>query len=257
MAGLLQTLGVAEVEIAPLRAVTDPGAPDPAQAAAYRQFWQGHGIQIRAMQALLFGCEGAALFEDAAQRQRLVARLTGVIELAARLGARRLVFGSPGQRKRGSRVEAELAAIATEVFGGLGHLAARDDICLCIEPNPPVYGCDWVTTASEGAAIVRAVGEPGFGLHLDTAGMWLAGDDGPQAVSAFMDVLRHVHLSAPQLGPVQRGGDVSHGAVLSALAAAGYDQTVSIEMRALAGESNLPQVAEALGYVQSLMASFH
>lgn len=254
VAKALQAAGVTQVEIAPMRAVPQPWQPDPAQARQYRNWWQDHGISVVAMQALLFGRDGLALFEEAEKRQRTREHLLGVFDLAALLGAQRLVFGSPGQRKRGQRPEAEVWEIAVEFFRDLGHEAARRGTCLCIEPNPPQYGCDWVTDAATGARLVREVASPGFGLHLDAAGMHMAGDDGPQSLRSARDVLRHVHFSAPQLQHVHRSTGVDYPALAAALRDSGYTATVSIEMRNQPDRSNLPYVLESVAFVQQLVA---
>ncbi len=254
VARLLEAQGVAHIELAPLRAVTTPWAPDREEATRCRAFWAQHGMQIHALQALLFGRDGLALFEAPEARARMLDHLRGVLQLAQWLGAQRLVFGSPGQRRRNGLSVTDAGQIAADFFGQVGALAQQHGTQVCIEPNPEAYGCDFVTTAAQGEALVRAVHHPGFGLHLDAAGMHLAGDDGPQAVCRGIDVLGHFHISAPQLGHVDRSVPIDYAALLAALGQVGYAGCVSIEMRAEPQRSNLGGVAEAVGYMQQLLA---
>jgi sugar phosphate isomerase/epimerase len=58
--------------------------------------------------------------------------------------------------------------------------------------------------------------------------MTLAGDPPVETISAGFDVLRHFHVSEPQLGAVGTG-PVRHADFAAGLA--GYDGWVSIEMR--------------------------
>ncbi len=254
VARLLAALGVARIELAPLRAVATPWQPDKDEALRCRAFWAAHGMQIDALQALLFGRDGMALFETPEARAKMLEHLRGVLQLAEWLGARRLVFGSPGQRRRGQLTVNAAHEIAVAFFREVANIAEKHGACLCIEPNPPTYGCDFVTTAAEGAALVRAVDSPGFGLHLDAAGLYLAGDDGAQSIHDSMDLLGHFHASAPQLGHVNRASPVDVPALLAALASRRYAGDVSIEMRAEPQRSNLARVAESVGWLQEQMA---
>jgi sugar phosphate isomerase/epimerase len=156
--------------------------------------------------------------------------------LAAGLGANRLVFGSPGNRRRGDLSVEQADEIAVEAFARLGAEAAELGVCFCIEANPVDYKCDYLTDAVASTAFVRAVDSPGVRLHLDTACMALAGDDAAERVQAGADVLAHVHLSAPQLGEVGPDGPVDHEAVAAALRAVDYDGHVSVEMLPTAGD---------------------
>src|SRR5262245_32307461 len=101
---------------------------------------------------------------------------------------------------------------------------------LCIEPNPPAYGCNFVTNSSEGLALVRAVDAPGFGLHLDAAGMVLAGEDPLAAIVAARSYLHHFHASEPQLAPLVPAG-IDHARIGRTLRRVGYDGWVAVEMR--------------------------
>jgi len=256
MARLLAACGVDAVEVAPTRLWPQPLDASSQDVDAYVQLWQSAGVSIVSMQALLFGRPDLQLFADSASRQATRAYLAGIAQLAARMGATKLVFGSPGNRKVGELDRATAWEIACSFFAAAGRDAAEAGVQLCIEPNPPAYGCDFVTTAAEGLALVQAVAEPGFGLHLDAAGLQLAGDDPAASVLACAGSVCHVHWSAPQLGRIQRGGPVDYAAMLGALRQTNYSGMVSLEMRtALQAGDNRPYVAETIGFVQQLLAA--
>lgn len=255
VARLLTAMGVDAVELAPGRAVADPANATEAQAVARRDWWAAQGVQVVALQALLFGQTGLALFEADAARHAMARHLHKILQLAAWLGARRLVFGSPGQRKRGAMPHEQAMEIATAFFRDLGQRAADLGVQLCIEPNPPHYGCDFVTTSVQGRELVQRVDSPGFGLHLDAAGIALAGEDPSQAVrGAGVESIRHFHLSAPDLGHVDRSCGIDYARLLGTLRDLGYPGYVSIEMRQREGTANLPFVAESLGFIAGLLA---
>ena len=224
--------GFSSLEVAPTRLWADPLAQDAHEVAAARAAVEAAGLRIVALQSLLFGRPDLQLFADEPARRRLHEHLLGMARLAAGLGATRLVFGSPGNRRRGELPVAEADGIAVELFARLGAEAADLGVCFCIEANPVDYRCDWLTDAVASTAFVRAVDSPGVRLHLDTACMALAGDDAAARVQEGADVLAHVHASAPQLGAVGPDGPVDHEAVAAALRAVDYEGHVSVEMLA-------------------------
>lgn len=254
MARLLAGCGVDAVEVAPTRLWPKPLEASPAEIDAYVDVWRRAGVEVVSMQALLFGRPDLQLFADPDSRQQTLSYLAGIARLAARMGARKLVLGSPGNRKVGERDRTEVWEIACDFFRSAGRDAAAAGVQLCIAPNPPAYGCDFVTTAAEGLALVEAVAEPGFGLHLDAAGLHLAGENLAAAVRMCRHVLGHVHLSAPQLGRIQRDAGVDYPAFVAALREVGYPGLLSLEMRMADPQGdNRPFVAELVGYVQQVM----
>ncbi|HSW98833.1 MAG TPA: sugar phosphate isomerase/epimerase family protein [Candidatus Saccharimonadales bacterium] len=248
----LQELGVRYVEIAPTKVWDDPLHVPDAQVAEYLDFWKQHGITVVAFQSMLFTRPDLKLFEGDENRAETLAYLQEFIRLAGRMDAGVLVFGSPKNRQRGKMPEAEATKIAREFFGALGDTAKAQGTRFCIEPNAPQYNCDFVTTADAGMSLVRAVHNPGFGLHLDIACMVLAGDDVPASIHAAKDVMQHFHISSPMLEAVADLPDVPHCAAAEALRQTGYDKFVSIEMKPGEPGTNIQRVADAVRFAQSV-----
>jgi sugar phosphate isomerase/epimerase len=236
------------VEVAPTKIWPAPLAAPPETLDTYRRFWNEQGIGIVSLQALLFGQPELLIFRDPETRRRTVEYLRGIIALAARLGARILVFGSPANRRVNGLGPTRALAIALDFFREVGECAQSHDTAFCIEPNPPAYGCDFIRTAAEGSELVRAVGHPGFRLHLDVSAMTLNGEDYERAIEESFDCLEHFHVSEPHLAMV---GETStdHGRVARCLRRLGYKGWVSIEMRSRPGTSNIPAVESALDFV--------
>lgn len=238
--------GFTGVEVVPGR-MPAPEASD-SQVVAARAFWESRGIGIVAMQALLFGHPELTIFGPAETRRRTRDHLSSIIRLGGRLGAKALVFGSPKNRARGAMPLDQAQAIAVDFFGELGAIAAAAGTCLCLEPNPPQYGADFCTDSIEALQLVERVASPGFGLHLDSACALLAGEQLAPRIRASAHVLRHVHVSEPQLGPVGPGGTADLPALGAALREIDYGGFVSIEMKA-SPEGNAAAVERALRHV--------
>ncbi|MEX1025333.1 MAG: sugar phosphate isomerase/epimerase [Planctomycetota bacterium] len=265
VAKLLQARGITGVEIAPGR-IAPPGltaartgvAPSELtddEVLRYRSFWGDHNIEVVAMQALLFGQPDLQVFGDASDRRALVRYLTRIVAIGGLAGAKALVFGSPKNRRVDGLTANEIEARSREVFRELGAIAVDHGTCLCIEPNPPEYGCNWITSAAEAKALVDRIDHPGFGLHLDAAALHLANEDAALLRSMASEA-RHFHVSEPELAPVGAPtSPVPHASFAAALGDARYANWISIEMRQPAPDaSNLPALTAALDFTATTYA---
>ena len=245
IAAVLQSFDVRGVELAPTKIWPDFTQVPEADLVAYRAFWQRQGIRIVALQSLLFGQPELVIFRDQETRFKLLAYLRRVMHIAAQLGAQILVFGSPRNRLRNDLGAQESQAIAVEFFHQVGKLAAQHDVYFCIEPNPVAYGCDFICTATEGVALVRAVNHPHFRLHLDAGGMTLSEESYLASICASRELLAHFHISEPQLAIIG-DGHTDHATIVSALRQIAYDHWVSIEMLNKTSLPNPQAVHQAL-----------
>lgn len=203
VAAVLRDAGVQAVEIAPTKVWPKPLEASLDDVRQYRRTWEDRGLRIAAMQSLLFGQPDLRVLGSGDEQRETIAYLKRITEIAAELGAGPLVFGSPRNRLRGSMPINEAMDRCAPLFRELGDYADGVGACVCLEPNPPQYGCDFIITSDEGAELVRMVDSPGFALHLDLTCMVMAGEDPHQALARHRDLVRHSHVSAPKLGPVQ------------------------------------------------------
>lgn len=228
--------GMTGLEIAPalfFHAAEDPFVPSETVAAEALAEIAAYGLSLVSMQSLLFGVSGAAMFDGEEARTRLHAGMLRAIALAGRFGIPNLVFGSPGQRRIPHGMDrAEAEDIAVELFQDLGQHAQAAGTSIAMEANPVGYGTNFLNTLSETVAFVARVDYPTIVPILDLGAMHMNDDFArvPDLVYGLMPRLNHVHVSEPQLAPAP-GPDTEIVPVLTALAAAGYDKAVSIEMK--------------------------
>jgi sugar phosphate isomerase/epimerase len=227
---LLRYSGVSGIEVAPTRLWPDWQGADAVTAEVVRDKFAQIGFEIPALQAILFGKPELKLFSDDESQQQLIDHLSLTIVLARSLGARVLVFGSPRNRQRGELSMQEAMSQAEGFFRKIGHLAEQAGVKVCIEPNPQDYHCNFITRWNEAAELVRCVDHPGFGLHLDSGCIHMAGDDAAEAIKTTIDLINHFHISEPKLSGFS-SPQIDHLRIGQALAKAGYAGWVSIEMR--------------------------
>lgn len=245
VAECLRGMKIKGVEIAPTVVWDSPLTATNSEITDYRHFWQSYGIRIVAMQALLFGREDLTIFDNAEKRNDTREYLFGMMRLANRLGAKILVFGAPKNRRRGERCQAEIEEIAVPLFRELGRRASEIGVSFCIEPNPSAYQCDFVTSSEEGIELVRKVGCKGFRLHLDAAAMTLSGENIETSIGNSFRLLRHFHISEPNLATIGTGG-VDHAKCADVLRRLGYKHWISIEMKRQMGGSCVEQIVKAI-----------
>ncbi|MEE4155023.1 MAG: sugar phosphate isomerase/epimerase family protein [Erythrobacter sp.] len=245
---IMAEAGMTGLEIAPglfFHAAEDPFAPDPASAHQALAEMADAGLALVSMQSLLFGVEGAALFEGEEARHRFELGMIRAIELAGRFGIPNLVFGSPRQRQVPEGVAMETAlGQANELFAALGDRALAVGTRIAIEANPAAYGTNFLTTLGEAFAFVERVDHPAITAILDLGAMHMNGEfeEVPARVAAIGARLSHVHVSEPQLAPAPAPGRAL-GPAFKALEAVGYQGAVSIEMKR--SERGLADVREA------------
>lgn len=249
-ADLLASLNITGVEAAPGKISPTPLTLTKQQAQQYRQLWNRKGIEIVAMQALLFGRADLTLFESESKRAETLAYLKQMITLTAWLGAKRAIYGAPKNRKKGNLTNEQAEAIAIPFFRELGNHAQNLGVSFCIEHNPKEYETDFVNTPGEALKLVEKVSSPGFGLHLDAGALILTGET-PEQVEDLARHARHFHASQPQLTPLTGENESKHAAFAQALRNAHYPGWVSIEMRASATNgSELETVKRAVDFAQ-------
>ena len=235
IADVLRRAGVGGVEIAPTKWRERPLEASSGDIAAYRRAWADRGLPIVSIQSLLFGRPDLQLFGNEHSRTAMLDYLRRIIELSAALGARTLVFGSPKNRIRASLPMANALDVAREFFRSVGAHAREHGVIVCVEANPPAYGCDFITTTADAVDLCRAVDDAGIRINADLGGMTMSNENLSDALRAAAPFLGHFHASEPNLAPL--GAAADHAAAAAALEAIKYAGWVSIEMRA-AGNAN-------------------
>ncbi|MCP5462246.1 MAG: sugar phosphate isomerase/epimerase [bacterium] len=251
VASVLKEYGVSGIEIAPTKVWQNPIDVPEREVNEYKKFWEQRGFQIVAFQAVLFGHPELTIFENQTTRDATIAYLTKIIHLAKKLGAQVLVFGSPKNRLIGNLAKDEVEKISRGFFSRIGSIASKNGVYLCIEPNPKEYNSDFITNGHDAVELVKMVGSPGFGLHLDTACMTLSGDDVEAVISQGAPYMKHFHVSEPYLGQVGNGG-VDLPRFTSALKKVDYPHWISIEMKEQNSPFDIESIRQAVESVKKL-----
>jgi sugar phosphate isomerase/epimerase len=199
---LLVKYGIRNVEVAPTRygAWDDEGVAGRISAAA-----KVHGLDVCSLQAVYFN-KDCGVFDDD-DGAAFEAHFADVLKLAKSTGARKIVFGSPRNRKLQGKYadEASAMALAAVVFGRIARVAEGLDagIVVCFEPNSAKYGCDFVTKASHALDLVRRVNHPQLKINLDTGNARMEDEYVSDIVKGNEGDIGHIQVSMPFLEPLQ------------------------------------------------------
>ncbi len=227
---VIKECGSSGVEIAPSKLWPEPVRSTKEERRRYRSLAWDNGLEIPAIQALLYTRRDLGLFLSPEIEEETIEYLKRLCELASDLGAKVLVFGSPGNRKRGAMPTEDAFSKAASFFSRLAASAERLGVCVCIEPLRPDE-TDFITKAADGARLAAMVDNPGFGLHLDAKAVAAEGSDYADLIKGVKGKFSHFHINDPDLREVNSTGTVDHFAMGKALRQSGYDRYVSIEMR--------------------------
>jgi D-psicose/D-tagatose/L-ribulose 3-epimerase len=251
-----RAIGYDGLEIAPFTLSDEPHLLSSLQRAHVRRAASDAGIAITGLHYLMLAPRALSITSlDAAQRTRTVDVMRRLCELAADLGARTLVHGSPAQRRLEPGLEADGRKWGAECFAAVADTALRAGVTYCIEPLAPPDN-QFIHTVTEAAAIVRTIGSPAVRTMLDCSAAARA------ETQSIPDLLRHwlptglvahVHLNDPnRRGPGE--GELMFAPILRALSAGGYGGTAAIEPFIYQPDGRTC-AARAIGYVRGLLAA--
>lgn len=245
VARLLKQHGITAIDIAPGKYFPEPAKATAEEIIRVKNWWSEHDIEITGMQALLFGTTGLNVFGSAESREKLLTHLHGVCRIGAGLGATRIVFGSPKNRDRSGLSDQEALDIAIPFFRELGDIAQAAGVTICLEPNPPCYGANFMTTSKDTIEVVRLVAHPAIRMQLDTGALTINNEDPLAILQDCAPWIGHVHLSEPDLLPLGDGG-TAHEQMAAAVIQYLPTHVATIEMVATKSEAHLISIERAV-----------
>jgi sugar phosphate isomerase/epimerase len=251
VAELLKRYGVDAIDIAPGKYFPDPSKAADEEIARVKRWWAERDIEITGMQALLFGASGLNVFGSPDIQDAMLQHLAAVCRIGAGLGATRLVFGSPKNRDRTGLSDEQTAGMAIAFFRRLGDIAQPYGVMFCLEPNPPCYGANFMTTSAQTAEVVRHIAHPALRMQFDTGAITINDEDPSVILQNSATLIGHIHASEPGLVPLGNGS-ADHARFAACLRRRLPGHIVSIEMLATSDEPHLVSIERALGVAARL-----
>lgn len=255
IAQLLRAHGIHLIDLAPGKFLKGAALTDHEVIARERTWWQERGFSFAGMQSLLFGTSGLNVFGSPEVQVRLLQHLEQVCILAAELELKPLVFGSPKNRDCSSLSDSAAQDMALEFFTRLGAIAQKHGVIICLEPNAPQYGTNFLVTTEEAATFIQELNHPSIKLQIDTGTIW-ANHEAPEQLTSVLNWAGHVHFSEPSLKPLgTQLTPADYATVAKQLNS--WHHPITIEMLTSSRESAPQEISAALDLMTSAFMGAH
>lgn len=230
------------IEIAPTRIFPEKPYSDLERVGHFKEaLHANYGLQVVSMQSICFG-RSEAIFNSEAERASLLGYIKQSIDFASVLGCKNLVFGSPKNRNINPNQE----EIAVDYFSEIGKYAAEKNTVFAFEPNPVIYGTNFINTTTQALDFVKACNVEGLKVNLDL-GTVIYNEEDLSVLENNLNWINHIHISEPYLEAIQKRS--LHQELAFILKNGKYKNYVSIEMK---GGSDLQKIKETLQYIQDV-----
>ncbi len=245
---LLSQYQIDAIDIAPGKYFPDPTKVTDCDISKIRAYWEAKGIEITGMQSLLFGKPKLNVFGSVEVQQLMLNHLNAVARIAAGLGIKRLVFGSPRNRNRKGLSDKQSFYIAKNFFTKLGNIANQHKVIFCLEPNPVCYGANFMTNSKVTFDVVSAVNHPAIKMQLDTGSIILNKESISEVIRYSKNQIGHIHISEPGLEVI---GDIDnqHTEFAKVIKSNLKNALATVEMIATQNESHIISIERALSFV--------
>lgn len=205
VADLMRRHNVDAVEIVPKKYFANPNQISSREVNAVKSFWSRSQIEIIGMQSLMFGTSNLNMFGPPEIQASMLLHLESICRIGSRLGARRLVFGSPKSRDA-SGIDRQIALNTAVVFmRALGQIARKYNVIVCLEPNPTQYGANFMTDSAETDQLVRMIDCEAIRMQFDTGALTINNESAIDVLERSYDIIGHIHISEPDLVPLGSG----------------------------------------------------
>ena len=239
---LLQELNICDLEVAPSLLMNSKKPYDQIRDARHisNKLKEQYGLKIVSMQSIWYGVKDS-IFSDIETQKRLTDYTEQAIDFADAINCKNLVFGCPKNRMLESSSRHDDAFM---FFNAIGRLASAKGCVIALEPNPTIYGTNFLNTTAETVKFLSELDNPGIKLNLDMGAIIYNGED-LGTIKGNIDWVNHIHISEPNLVPIKRRLEL-HSEIMSMFS---DDQIFSIEMK----QVDQSIIRETIKYLQAIV----
>ena len=231
---ILTNFNISTIDLVPTKYLKNVKDTNIKELNSIRKFWFSKGFSIYGMQSIFYGCNDN-LFENDISRYNLLEHFKHICKIGSFFGAQALVFGSPKNRFALYN-QKKNKNIYRKFFYQLGEVARLHDLKLCLEPNPRVYKCNFMTNMVESYNVISNVNHPNIKMQLDIGAM-IINKEQVELINEFQNHISHIHISEPYLKAFGENLNY-HKKVSDILYKNFYDRTICLEMLKINDDKN-------------------
>lgn len=230
------------IEIAPTRIIENRPYEKNEQAIEFaKNMKEKYDLEISSMQSIWYGKQGNIFDEENAKM--FIEYTKKAIDFASDIKCKNLVFGCPKNR---NMPEGKTTNDILYFFKELGDYAEKKKTIIAIEPNPTIYGTNFLNTTKEAIEFARKIDSKGIKVNVDF-GTIVENKESLKTIQNNIDLVNHIHISEPNLEVVKERS--KHKELADMLRKLDYKNYVSIEMK---NTGDLNDMKTTIEYVKTI-----
>lgn len=228
------------IEIAPTKLFPESPYTHIDEAIEYfKSLKTNYGLDVSSMQSIWYGQKGN-IFYSVEERSNLQEYTFQAIDFASAIGCKNLVFGNPKARNKGhEHTHNEVFSF----FNNISGYAHQKETCVSLEPNPIIYGTDFINTTKEAFEFCEASGSKYLRVNVDL-GTVIYNSEPFNQIEKNIHLVNHIHISEPYLKKIEKRE------LHKRLKELDYNKYISIEM---GQQESIQDVFDVIDYVAEVL----
>jgi sugar phosphate isomerase/epimerase len=229
------------IEIAPTKFINEKPYDDLDKIALIvNEIEKRFGLKISSMQSIWYGQKGNIFVKE--NQEELINYTKKAILYASKINCGNLVFGCPKNRNMNDNNKIEYAF---DFFRTIGDYACNHDTVVALEPNPKIYGTNFINYTKDAFDFVKGIQSNGLKVNMDF-GTIIENNESLDIINDNIELISHIHISEPYLELIKEREE--HKQLANILRKKNYDKYVSIEMK----EQKIEDVFKTIDYVYEI-----
>ncbi len=205
------------------------------------EIFNKYGLVISSMQSIWYGKTEKIFNKEEAKE--LIGYTKKAIDYAKSIGCHNLVFGCPKNRIRPDDCTDDDVLY---FFKEIGDYAKNNDVIIAIEPNPVIYGTNFINYTKDAFDYVKKIDNNGIKVNIDL-GTIIYNKEDLNIIKNNINLVNHIHISEPNLEIIKERN--LHEELKNILKETNYDKYVSIEMKKT---NDINDLIKSINYVKGM-----
>ena len=151
------------------------------------------------MQSILYKIDDAYIFGNLKQQSIFLKEVIKKIKIAGILESKIIVFGSPNNKKIFNRSKKNCDQLMINFLKKISKYCKENHIVLCLEANPSIYNCEYLTHTKHALKLVKIVNSSYIKINMDLGTSISNNEDYNEIIKRNINFIGHAQISSPYL----------------------------------------------------------